>query len=87
MVKELREVIAGEQFLNTLPTDIRILVLEREPKSCAAAGGQADTYVQARKSQAPTKAELQQGKRLSNPQQGCIQKMYLGGGIHQLFKT
>ena len=68
-MKELREVIAVEQFLNTLPTDIRIWVREREPKSGAAAGELADRYLQARKSQALTKARVQQGKRLSNPQE------------------
>ena len=52
-VKELREVIVVEQFLNSLPIEIRVWVREWEPKTCAAAGELADTYIQARKSQPP----------------------------------
>ena len=42
------EMIVVEQFLNTLPSNTRIWVTERKPKTVAEAGRLADDYIQAR---------------------------------------
>jgi transposase InsO family protein len=47
-LKELRELIAVEQLVNTLPTDLRIFVSERKPRTVAEAGELADDHVRAR---------------------------------------
>lgn len=47
-VQELREVIAMEQFLNTLPENLRIWVRERKPATASEAGQLAEDYLQAR---------------------------------------
>lgn len=44
-VGELRELLMLDQWLNALPHDARIWVIEREPKTLAEAGKLADTYV------------------------------------------
>lgn len=44
-VGELRELLKLEQWMNALPHDARIWVIEREPKTLAEAGKLADTYV------------------------------------------
>ena len=67
-VKKLREKVALEQFLNTLPVEIRIWIREQSPESCAAAGELADTFVQARKSQSGDPSKGAQGKK-STPQE------------------
>ena len=46
-VEELRSLIVQEQLLNTLPTELRVWVAERKPKTAAEAGGLADDYIQA----------------------------------------
>ena len=51
-VKDVKQRFAVEQFLTSLPAEIRIWVRERDPKTCAAAGELAHTFVQARKPQA-----------------------------------
>ena len=38
-VGEMAEVIGLEQFLNTLPRELRVWVIERKPKTCVQAGG------------------------------------------------
>jgi len=43
-MEELRELMMTEQLLNALPQDVRIWVIEREPKTVAEAGKLADTY-------------------------------------------
>ena len=48
-VKEVCELIMVEQLLETLPTEVRVWVCERKPKSSTAAGELADNYVHARK--------------------------------------
>ena len=42
------ELIATEQLLEALPTEVRIWVRERKPKTATEAGQLADDYVQAR---------------------------------------
>ena len=48
-VQELRDLIAKEQLLNSLPSDIRVWVSERKPKTSREAGQLADDYLQARR--------------------------------------
>ena len=48
-VEQLRELVVREQLLNTLPTDIRVWVAERKPRTAQMAAELADDYVQARK--------------------------------------
>eukprot|EP00731_Ephydatia_muelleri_P007554 Em0003g1802a len=43
------EVVAQEQLLNTLPSNVRVWVREREPTTCLEAGQLADDYAQARR--------------------------------------
>ena len=47
-MQKAMEVVGIEHILNTLPGDKAILVSERKPKTCRAAGEQADEYEQAR---------------------------------------
>ena len=41
--------VGKELFLNTLPTDKKLWVLERKPETCVQAGELADEYEQARR--------------------------------------
>eukprot|EP00731_Ephydatia_muelleri_P007395 Em0003g1643a len=43
------EVVAQEQLLNTLPSNVRVWVRERKPTTCLEAGQLADDYAQARR--------------------------------------
>ena len=45
-VEEMTEVICLEQFLNTVPRDVRVWVSEKKPKTCLQAGELADEYEQ-----------------------------------------
>ena len=48
-MEEIREAVGKEQFLNSLPMDKRLWVVERKPKTCIEAGELADEYEQVRK--------------------------------------
>ena len=48
-VDELREVYVMEQFLNTLPADLRLWIREQNPKAVADAAELADQFAQAHK--------------------------------------
>ena len=47
--KSLRDFIVGDQFLSTLPVDLRLFVKERKPASAEEMAELADTYASARK--------------------------------------
>jgi len=47
--EEVRDRVVLEQFLSTLPEDVRIFVKERKPKSAEEAGKLADDFSQARR--------------------------------------
>lgn len=47
--EEVLDQVILEQFLKTLPDDIRVFVKERRPATSKEAGGVADDYIQARK--------------------------------------
>ena len=47
--KSLRDFIAGDQFLSTLPVDLRLFVKERKPVSAEEMAELADTYASAHK--------------------------------------
>ena len=61
-MEELRELMMTEQLLNALPQDVRIWVIEREPKTVAEAGKLADTYEKARR-QLPGANKGEHGQR------------------------
>ena len=48
-MQEIRDLIMREQLLNSLPSDLRVWVTERKPKTAMEAGELADDYLQARK--------------------------------------
>ena len=48
-VEEVRDVVVKEQLLNSLPTDIRIWVTEKKPKTSVEAAELADNYLRARR--------------------------------------
>ena len=48
-VEDVMNAVGKEQFLNTLPTDKKLWVLERKPETCVQAGELADEYEQARR--------------------------------------
>ncbi|XP_011404865.1 PREDICTED: uncharacterized protein LOC105313269 [Amphimedon queenslandica] len=52
-VKDVMELVEIEQFLNLLPTEKRLWVAERKPKSCIQAGELADEYEQAIRKDTP----------------------------------
>ena len=52
-VEEVMELVGIEQFLNRLPTEKRLWVSERKPKTCILAGELADKYEQARRKDLP----------------------------------
>ncbi len=45
---KLRDAIVLEQFLNSLPEDVRVWIQEHKPKTSEAAAQLADNYLQAR---------------------------------------
>ena len=47
--KSLRDFIVGDQFLSTLPVDLRLFVKERKPASAEEMAELADTYASTRK--------------------------------------
>ena len=60
-VEDVLELIATEQRLEALPTNIRIWVRERKPKTAIEAGQLADDYVQARRQESKAPAETGKG--------------------------
>lgn len=60
-VEDVLELIATEQLLEALPTNIRIWVRERKPKTATEAGQLADDYVQARRQESRASAEAGKG--------------------------
>lgn len=48
-LEEVQEAIGLEQFLNSLPTEKRVWVHEKKPRTCVRAGELADEYEQVRK--------------------------------------
>eukprot|EP00731_Ephydatia_muelleri_P011503 Em0006g397a len=48
-VEDVLNAVGKEQFLNTLPTDKKLWILERKPETCVKAGELADEYEQARR--------------------------------------
>ena len=48
-VEEVLERLVVEQLVNTMPTEIRVWVAERKPRTGAEAGRPADDYLQARR--------------------------------------
>ncbi|KAL5506611.1 hypothetical protein EMCRGX_G008294 [Ephydatia muelleri] len=55
-VEDVLNAVGKEQFLNTLPTDKKLWVLERKPGTCVQAGELADEYEQARRPEMETLA-------------------------------
>ena len=55
-VEDVLNAVGKEQFLNTLPTDKKLWVLERKPETCVKAGELADEYEQARRPEMETLA-------------------------------
>ncbi len=49
-VEKLQDVLVLEQFVNTLPADVRVWVQEHKPNTSEVAAQLADDYLQARKS-------------------------------------
>jgi hypothetical protein len=52
-VEEVQEAICLKQFLNTLPTELRVWLSERKPATCVKAGEWADEYCQIREPEMP----------------------------------
>ena len=52
-VEEFMELVGIEQILNVLPTEKKLWVAERKPKSCIQAGELADEYEQVRRKDLP----------------------------------
>jgi hypothetical protein len=52
-VAEMQEMIGVEQFLNTLPMEKKLWVMEKKPGTCVKAGELADEYEQARRQVQP----------------------------------
>ena len=46
--QELLDLLVREQFLSVLPPDVKIVVMERQPKDCSEASQFAENYLQAR---------------------------------------
>ena len=51
--QELLDLLVWEQFLKVLPQDVRVAVLERQPKDCEEASQFAENFLQARASAGP----------------------------------
>ena len=73
-VGQMQEAVRLEQFLNSLPTEKRVWVYEKKPKTCVEAGELADEYEQVRK-QKPV-LELQQ-----KPTPGTQSRGSTSGGL------
>ena len=65
--EEVRDRIILEQFLNTLPEEVRIFVKERKPKSAGEAGKLADDFSQARKSE----EKIEEKKKSEKTSKSC----------------
>ena len=61
-VQDISNAIVMEQFLNTVPREVRIWLLERKPKSPIEAGELADKYWQARRSVAENQSSESRNK-------------------------
>ena len=48
--EEVVDILVREQFLSVLPHDVRVAVMERQPKDCSEASQFAENYLQARAS-------------------------------------
>ena len=48
-IDEIRELMVMEQLLQTLPSEIKVWVMERKPKASTVAAEMADNYLRARK--------------------------------------
>ena len=73
-VEDMQQVVGMEQFLNTLPMEKKLWVMEKKPNTCIKAGELADEYEQARRHEPsfvdkPLKA--QQQKKPSGEQKKC----------------
>ena len=77
-VQELRDLIVKEQLLNSLPSDIRVWVSERKPKTSREAGQLADDYLQARR-RSQELSRNEQPRRLEKRPHGPIPVADLGG--------
>ena len=44
-IKDVKEAVGKEQFLNSLPKEKRLWVVEKKPKSCVEAGELADEQI------------------------------------------
>ena len=69
--EEIVDLIVTEQFLTTLPQELRVWVTDRKPKTSTEAGQMADEYVQARKSTQESKQVLAVGERNSKDPLPC----------------
>jgi len=71
-VEEICELIVREQFLDTLPSDLRVWVAERKPKTALKAGELVDDYLQARRQTKEPKKQPNMGdKRNSSELRRC----------------
>ena len=61
--EEIVDLMVTEQFITTLPQELRVWVTDRKPKTSTEAGQTADEYEQARKSTQETKQVLAIGER------------------------
>ena len=61
--EDLRDLIAKEQLINTLPEEVRISVKERKPRTSLEAGQFADDYVLARWQEEPSKQSIRREDR------------------------
>ena len=62
-LEQMRELIVREQFLDTLPTDLRVRVAERKPKTALEAGELADDYLRARRQPKELKKQPTTGEK------------------------
>eukprot|EP00731_Ephydatia_muelleri_P026771 Em0018g871a len=62
-MEEIQELIGMEQFLNTLPANKRLWVMERKPKTCIQAGELVDEYEHARREESQRYPENVKGTR------------------------
>ena len=73
-VEDVVELIATEQLLEALPTNVRIWVRERKPKTATEAGQLADDYVQAWRQENKVSAEVGKGGEPTRSQVGARPK-------------
>ena len=67
--EEIVDLMVTEQFLTTLPQELRVWVTDRKPKTSTEAGQMADEYVQTRKSTQESKQVL--GERINKEPLQC----------------